>query len=223
VARPPPAGVARGCRERAFILYLCGVAGSCPRAALPIPPVSRRVGDTVPSVSSTRRVPSVREAEHHHPSYIPCTVLGLAAAHEPWLLQLCSPPSILLFQGVLSLVDLGSCPLPEHVWQLSEPRAFLSKRFQSSLIPQQSGSLRVNLHPPSLSHPGLRPGWVLPVPRLLRYLWASAVHVLGFHGGEGGPGWGDRSPGPAHQGLPSLTEEQICAFLCPPACAVGMG
>lgn len=71
--------------------------------------------------------------------------------------------------------------------------------------------------------PGTPAGVGLPVPRLLRYLWAFAVHVFAFRGGESGPGWGDGIPGPAGRGLPSLAEEQLGALLCPPAYAVGMG
>lgn len=61
----------------------------------------------------------VQEAEHHPPSCIPCRAphcpcllchAWAVSVSKLWLLQPCSPPASLLCQGVLSLMDLGSCP-----------------------------------------------------------------------------------------------------------------
>lgn len=41
---------------------------------------------------------------------VPCCRTWATGFSKPRLLQFCSPPSRLQFQGVLSLMDLGSCP-----------------------------------------------------------------------------------------------------------------
>lgn len=52
-------------------------------------------------------VPLAPFAQHLAVPHCHAWVVGFS---KPQLLQLCSPPSRLLFQGVLSLMDLGSCP-----------------------------------------------------------------------------------------------------------------